>query len=662
MKKARWILGFIALAMITSSLCYAEEWAITYSTGIENDREFAYSVRQTVDGGYIVAALLFASPSYDGLLLKLNQDGSIDWKKRYLDLARLSAEQTSDGGYILSGHSFTEGLNIILKVNAAGEEEWQKTYGRACYTVSTAKQTADGGYIVAASTVDDVSPYGPPCNISILKLDSNGNVEWDTTFGASTGTGDSDRVRCIQQTADGGYIVAGITTINGGVGGYGGWNTWLLKLNFDGTIAWQKIYTGIGRVSSIQQTTDGGYIASVEDKPCSIMKLNSEGVVEWNKSVGYMSYGSHEKLTSLVLQTMDNGYVAAFSAFLVGARDIWIVKLDSYGNVEWDRVYGGSYDDIVTCIQQTEDAGYVLAGYTDSFSTERNHYDAWVLKLNSDGVIPGCNVMSITGAVPSDIPVTDEDTTVEALPTSMAATGSTYIPQNVALETSLTCDGVAADPPEPRIVAFPTSHNFGQISVGNSSSPFEFAISNLGNANLEIGNVSLTGEHASEFSLTNDTCSNQTLIPLTTCKVEVIYSPTSIGAKTANLSVPTNDPLTPIFEMPLTGDSAPFIDKLRRKRREPGQKTNIIGSNFGPGDPGDYVRIGSKKLAYDHNRIIEWTPTNIKVKIPKKSYVKNGCAWFQGLDEKKVKVWVNVGGVDSNKKRLTLIKNPADCQ
>jgi hypothetical protein len=74
------------------------------------------------------------------------------------------------------------------------------------------------------------------------------------------------------------------------------------------------------------------------------------------------------------------------------------------------------------------------------------------------------------------------------------------------------------------------------------------------------------------------------------------------------------------------------------------------------------VRIGPTALPYDHNRIIEWTPTNIKVKIPKKKYVKNGCAWFGVLDERKVKVWVNVGGVDSNKKRLTLIKNPADCQ
>ena len=106
----------------------------------------------------------------------------------------------------------------------------------------------------------------------------------------------------------------------------------------------------------------------------------------------------------------------------------------------------------------------------------------------------------------------------------------------------------------------------------------------------------------------------------------------------------------------------PIIDKLQRKRREPGQKFNIVGSNFGWGVTGDYVRIGPQQLPYNHNRIIEWTPTNIKVKIPKKKYVKNGCAWFQGLNERKVKVWVNVGEIDSNKKRLTLIKNPADCQ
>ncbi len=127
-----------------------------------------------------------------------------------------------------------------------------------------------------------------------------------------------------------------------------------------------------------------------------------------------------------------------------------------------------------------------------------------------------------------------------------------------------------------------------------------------------------------------------------------------------------------LFDRPPTWDDAyiyklspepsgPVIDKLRRKRREPGQKTNIVGSNFGWGNPGDYVRIGPKELPYDHNRIKEWSPTNIKVRIPKQKYVKNGCAWFQGLDERKVKVWVNVGGVDSNKKRLTILK-PVDCQ
>jgi len=107
--------------------------------------------------------------------------------------------------------------------------------------------------------------------------------------------------------------------------------------------------------------------------------------------------------------------------------------------------------------------------------------------------------------------------------------------------------------------------------------------------------------------------------------------------------------------------SGPVIDTLRRKRREPGQKVNIIASNFGSGNPGDYVRIGPKELPYDHNRIIEWTPTNIKVKIPKKKYVKNDCAWFGAEESRKVKVWVNVGGTDSNTKRLELLR-PLDCQ
>jgi PKD repeat protein len=106
---------------------------------------------------------------------------------------------------------------------------------------------------------------------------------------------------------------------------------------------------------------------------------------------------------------------------------------------------------------------------------------------------------------------------------------------------------------------------------------------------------------------------------------------------------------------------APLIDQLRRRRREPGTVVAIKGNNFGTGNPGDYVRIAKTELPYGHSRIKLWSPTKIRVRIPKQRYVKNGCAWFKGQDSRKVRVWVNIGGTDSNVKRLTVLK-PVDCQ
>jgi PKD repeat protein len=104
------------------------------------------------------------------------------------------------------------------------------------------------------------------------------------------------------------------------------------------------------------------------------------------------------------------------------------------------------------------------------------------------------------------------------------------------------------------------------------------------------------------------------------------------------------------------------IDKLRHKICEPGDAVRIIGSGFGDGAPGDILHIGPKELPYGHKRIRLWTDSKIKIRIPKRKYFKNGCAWFKGGDSRKVKIWITVDGADTNTKRLELLKNPLECQ
>jgi len=153
--------------------------------------------------------------------------------------------------------------------------------------------------------------------------------QWAKTYG---GTGD-DYAYSIQQTSDGGYIVAGYT----GSSGAGLADFWVLKLKSDGTVDWQKTYGGGGydSASSIQQTSDGGYIVA--------------------------------------------GVTTSFGA---GGYDFWVLKLDGSGNVQWQKTYGGTGNDYANSIQQTTDGGYIVAGVTTSFGAGG---DFWVLKLDSSG-------------------------------------------------------------------------------------------------------------------------------------------------------------------------------------------------------------------------------------------------------------------------------------
>jgi hypothetical protein len=116
--------------------------------------------------------------------------------------------------------------------------------------------------------------------------------------------------------------------------------------------------------------------------------------------------------------------------------------------------------------------------------------------------------------------------------------------------------------------------------------------------------------------------------------------------------------------------TAVYIERLRPRSAEPGEVRRIIGSGFGDGIEGEgtpaetvsVVHVGGKEFEYGHRRIKLWTDTKIKIRIPKNKYTKNSCGWFKGADSRRQNVWVTVGGLDSNKKKLTLTKNPADCQ
>jgi uncharacterized delta-60 repeat protein len=429
------ILLFILLLFPVSA--FASIWAITYG-GSSDD--LAYSIQQTSDGGFIVAGETrsFGIGSPNCWVLKLDANGNVIWQKTYSGSNHQRAksiQETSDGGFIVVGYQ--EDVSDepplrdtwVLKLNSTGNVMWQKTYGGSSDDLAySIQQTSDGGFIVAGETRS--FGIGSP-NCWVLKLDANGNVIWQKTYGGSN----YDRAYSIRQTSDGGFIVAGYTESYGA--GYEDY--WILKLDSDGNIIWQKTYGGgsdYEGAESIQQTTDGGYVVAgytmnyIASWDFWVLKLNSTGNVIWQKTYGGFGYDRAYSIQ----QTTDGGFIVIGQTYSYGAgiSDAWVLKLNSTGNVMWQKTYGGHDYEQAQSIQQTSDGGFIVVGYQDVSGIEPSPspLDYWVLKLDADGNIPDCDLIQDTSVVPANTNVIPATTGVNPVTTNATVTNTTVVPLN----------------------------------------------------------------------------------------------------------------------------------------------------------------------------------------------------------------------------------------
>ena len=342
----------------------AEYWAKFY--GGSGD-DVAYSIQQTSDGGYVVAGCT-GSFAINGLwgawILRLDSSGNTVWEKTYgfpFDSSGVasSIQQTvEDGGFIVAG--YTDGIDAgffyynlwLFKIDNMGNIIWEKTYGPIDVgTISIVRQLHDGDYILTGTRSS---------KLWVLKLDATGNIAWEKVY---SGCGEAVP-NSIQETADGGYIVAGETrecqTGNDD-------DFLVLKIDSNGSVVWEKSYGDSGTQSSpsIQQTSDGGYIlggtTSTNDSPAAlILKLNEDGEVTWQKKYT----GDGPVAAFQIQQTFDSGYVVSgYAPNFIGAlvpSDVWILKTDNLGNILWHKnhFFGGNG----SSVQQTIDGGYVLTG------------------------------------------------------------------------------------------------------------------------------------------------------------------------------------------------------------------------------------------------------------------------------------------------------------
>jgi uncharacterized delta-60 repeat protein len=397
--------------------------------------DIAYSIQQTSDGGYIVAgrAFGFGAGNFDSLIIKLDSSGNIQWSRAIggtnFDEAR-SIQQTSDGGYIVAG--WTNGFGtiddvLIIKLNSSGTIQWSRVIGGTNVDIAySIQQTSDGGYIVAGRT----ESFGTGGDALIIKLDSSGNIQWSRAIGGTNG----EEALSIQQTSDGGYIVAGITNSFGA----GNYDALIIKLNASGNIQWSRAIGGTGsdQARSIQQTSDGGYIVAGYTESFGtggdilIIKLNSSGNIQWSRAIG----GTGSDQASSIQQTSDGGYIVAGSTNSFGAGgDVLIIKLNSSGNIQWSRAIGGTNSDYARSIQQTSDGGYIVAGDTLSFGA--GSFDFLIIKLDSSGNISGCgNVLNVS---PTNNSISPTNTSISPTNTSISPTNTSISPTNTSISPTV---------------------------------------------------------------------------------------------------------------------------------------------------------------------------------------------------------------------------------
>jgi hypothetical protein len=342
--------------------------------------------------------------------------------------------RNNDGGVILAGYSNspvsgdkTE-VNIggddfwIVKIDSMGNIQWQRTLGGSGRDrLTSIQKVANGGLVLGGYSDSDSSGNKSEASNGsydywIVKIDSNGIIQWQNTIGGSS----YDALYSLQSTNDGGYILGGYSNSpasgDKSEGTSGFVDIWIVKVDSVGVVEWEKTIGGNGSdgLFCLNQTKDNGFIlASASSSGISgekndscrglddywIIKFNSDGIIEWQKTIG----GSDSDYPYAIQQTQDDGYIVGGKSLspLSGEKtednkgdfDMWVVKIDSIGNTQWQNTIGGNNYDILNSIVQTPNNEFLIGGMSgsgiggDKTENVMGQFDYWVLKLDSLGNI-----------------------------------------------------------------------------------------------------------------------------------------------------------------------------------------------------------------------------------------------------------------------------------
>ncbi|HEX7319901.1 MAG TPA: hypothetical protein VF399_06050 [bacterium] len=353
-----------------------------------------WAIEQTSDRGYVIAGSICqpGENNLDAYLLKTDPAGDTLWSRCYggaLDDIAYAVQPTFDGGYILAGQSNSYSDVYVVKTDSLGNMQWQKTYGGTyrdyCFS---AKQVNDGGYIFAGYTAYLTDPWA---DVYIIRTDSIGDTLSTRTYGTP---GNNDEAYCVQCVSGGGYIVAG-WTCSFGQGG----DIWLLRLSDRGDSLWTRTYGGLDFEygSSVQETGDGGFViagytrsfgAGYED--VYVVKTDSVGDTLWTKTIG----GAGQDEGYSISMTADNGCIIAgrTNSYGSGSWDVYLVKLAHQTGVVEEK-------------KQTSDPEYMIPtvfhGSLRYLSGMKNCkvFDIMGRQINPASIGPGIYFIEINGKI-----------------------------------------------------------------------------------------------------------------------------------------------------------------------------------------------------------------------------------------------------------------------
>lgn len=384
MKRIILILMFIYLSDVWATITFERFYGYSHF-------DQAYAVECTDDNGYIICGLFSATGGLYAGSMEIDSLGDPLWAEYYRPTNGIARAKDlvilPDQGHMIAGwcggHSVptTYDVYIARLSSSGGDTLWTKFYGGNQYDKAySIDKTQDNCFIIAGET----RSYGQAGDVWLLKINGDGDTLWTRTYGGSS----YDVGRCIKKTHDGGFIIAGATYSSGE--GYA--DMLLIKTDSIGNEEWSTTYGGTNYdwAYDVAIAPDSGYILvgytnsfGAQGLDMCIVRTDQLGNVLWASQYG----GRFDDLVHSITTTTDGHYVISgyTETQTAGYRDFYLVKMDTSGAILWNRTFGGIKDEEVWDVQEAQDKGFILVGYSCSSPLDPSCPDIFVVKTDSLG-------------------------------------------------------------------------------------------------------------------------------------------------------------------------------------------------------------------------------------------------------------------------------------